>query len=154
MGDVQILDRNFRGWFVTVVKAQALNLAQFVDPEGRPCPSASSLRATDCAVLTTQNASSSNPRGPPYVVVQPLGKHGSGGSGGGASVWMMYSDTNLTHSLDSLFVGVVDTFVQHWPYTFADLQPVSSQHNLGGASEQQQQQVQPIVLHRSSKAQG
>jgi hypothetical protein len=75
----RILDRGFTDWFVTVVAAPSLNLAQF---GGAP----SSLNAEDCTVLTSANGSTALV---PYVCVQPLGKHGSGDAAG---VFMVYSD--------------------------------------------------------------
>ena len=72
----------------------------------------------------------------PYVCVQPLGKHGSGVSKG---VFMVYSDTAIDQRLAELFVGPEAHHVQHWPYTFGQLPPISIGPNASA-------QVQPVVL--------
>ena len=85
----------------------------------------------------------------PYVCVQPLGKHGGGEKAKG--VWLVYSDKKLTDTvLDGLFVGLhaAGTVRQHWPYTFARLNPfVATSSSKTEAEENAVQQVQPVVLH-------
>jgi prenylcysteine oxidase/farnesylcysteine lyase len=120
------LDRGFTGWFVTVVLASRLNVAQFDGAEVKLDPS-------DCTVLTSAHGTTADV---PYVCVQPLGKHGSGVSKG---VFMVYSDTAIDQRLAELFVGPEAHHVQHWPYTFGQLPPISIGPNASA-------QVQPVVL--------
>ena len=49
---------------------------------------------------------------------------------------MIYSDTSIQPHLEQLFTGVGQVLVQHWPYTFAGLDPIV----------QPERQLQPVVL--------
>ena len=49
---------------------------------------------------------------------------------------MVYSDTSIQPHLEQLFTGVGQVLVQHWPYTFAGLDPIV----------QPERQLQPVVL--------
>ena len=120
-----------RDWHVTVVQAETINQHQFRNTTGHPVPVPASLDPRDCIILTTANASG-NPT-PPYVCSQPLGKHGTGD---GRGVWMVYSDTDISHRLGELFSNPSQFIHQHWPYTFANLEPITDAGT----------QTQPIVL--------
>lgn len=122
------LDRGFSDWYVTVVEAEKINTEQFSG--GGMRNTTVKLNPADCTVLTTANGTTS---AVPYVCLQPLGKHGAGVSKG---VFMVYSNLPLAPHLDKLFVGVGQVLVQHWPYTFAALTPITSEH----------QQLQPVVV--------
>ena len=118
------LDRGFTDWHVTVVQAAEVDRAQFAPffapSSGAPLPK---------VLLTTANASEGS-GGVPWVVVQPLGKHGKvpDNSTEGAGVWMVYTDAPATDAvLSAIFVNVTHTFRQYWPYTFARLNPVPVQ---------------------------
>ena len=143
------LDRGFTDWHVTVLEAQSLAPSQFQCPQSpTELQRAQSLPidTDDCVVLTTANGTTSHT---PYVCVQPLGKHGGGEKAKG--VWLVYSDKKLTDTvLDGLFVGLhaAGTVRQHWPYTFARLNPfVATSSSKTEAEENAVQQVQPVVLH-------
>ena len=57
------------------------------------------------------------------MCLQPLGKHGQYGPAAGG-VFMVYSDTSIQPHVEQLFTGVGQVLVQHWPYTFAGLDPI------------------------------
>lgn len=140
------LDRGFTDWHVTVLEAQSLAPSQFQFPQSPTEPQSLPIDTDDCVVLTTANGTTSHT---PYVCVQPLGKHGGGDTAKG--VWLVYSDKKLTDTaLDALFIGLhaAGTVRQHWPYTFARLNPfVATPSNKAEAEENAVQQVQPVVLH-------
>lgn len=130
------LNRQFYPWYVTVVEAARINASQFlpyyVNSEGNQLPR---------VFLTSANGSSTNPK-TPWTVIQPLGKHGKGGKGEPKNVWLVYSDHDLSGKkpntlVDGLFEEVKTVYVQHWPYTFAHLKPLTGEPG----------ELQPIVLH-------
>ena len=120
------LDRGFTDWYVTVIKAGALDAKQF-----GPASAADPCTAHEgCIVLTTAAGSTEKT---PYVCIQPLGKHGEGP--GSENVWMVYSDEKPDPFV--LFTNVSAFESHHWPYTFSGLRPVT----------EPLAQLQPVVLH-------
>jgi hypothetical protein len=118
------------------VEADSIDSRQFVSERtGKKVP----LRPTDldlanCAVLTMSNVSANTHTH--FVTVQPLGKHGTTRNASGPSVWMVYSDKDVSDGLDEMFINVTNFYHHHWPYTFAALKPITAES-----------QLQPVVLH-------
>ena len=119
-------DRRYFDWFIHVVQADSVNPSQFLPYYTdvlRPIPS---------LIFTTTN-STSNDR-TPWIMIEPLGKHAKTEDTDG--VWLLYSDSSQTASLDKYFINVKESFEQYWPYTFPKLNPITGDEN----------EVQPIVL--------
>merc|ERR1719174_2478293 len=106
--------RAYRHWFVTVVCARG-GLA----PEFFGYPASHNLSWVQ-NVLTTQNTSSSVPFNVVQLETTPLAD--------GSAYWKLFSNADVTSHLDHIFRGVFEneTVVQHWPYTFPLLHPVSA----------------------------
>jgi len=117
------IDRGFTQWHVTLVQAADLNVDQFRPAKGWAC-------GGDCYVLTTASGTTA---ATPYVCLQPLGKHGQGTG----RVFLVYSDGPIDAATRArLFVNATDQLEQHWPYTFAQLAPITDAPA----------QTQPVVL--------
>jgi len=110
----QITYRSFVHWYVTLVLADGLNPFYFGTS---PVPD---------IVLTTENSTA------PFVIISPQAKSESTGK----IIYKIFSNGNMTSYLTRIFVGVSDSYVQVWRYTFPDLSPpmVSYQPTILGPS--------------------
>jgi len=100
----QFASRSFVHWFVTLVLADGLS------------PSYFGVSPVPDIVLTVENTTA------PFVVISPQVKSSSTGK----IIYKIFSNVNVTSYLPDIFVGVVDSYVQSWKYTFPDLSPPSS----------------------------
>jgi len=116
--------REFEHWYVTVVRAAAIDPAYFGLPPTATVPE---------NVLTKEGCAS------PFNVIQlevALAQ--------GDNLYKLFSNTDVQADLDQIFLGVSHVQVQHWPFTFPKLKPVAVPSAAGSAAASG---YQPIVLH-------
>eukprot|EP01113_Clastostelium_recurvatum_P012057 TRINITY_DN16218_c0_g1_i1.p1 TRINITY_DN16218_c0_g1~~TRINITY_DN16218_c0_g1_i1.p1 ORF type:complete len:365 (-),score=58.79 TRINITY_DN16218_c0_g1_i1:116-1210(-) len=109
-----ITPREFVEWHVTLVSASSLNPSYFGMPAGSTVPD---------LVVATGNSTA------PFAVINPMLKAPSGNT-----IYKIFSNSDISSLISSIFVGVRASYVHAWPFTFPRLDVVAPGH------------YQPIVL--------
>jgi prenylcysteine oxidase / farnesylcysteine lyase len=122
--------REFEHWYVTVVRAAAVDPAYFGLPPTATVPE---------NVLTKAGCASASGSPCPFNVIQLEVSLAQGDN-----VYKLFSNTDVQADLDHIFQGVSHVHVQHWPFTFPKLKPVAVPSAAGSAAVSG---YQPIVLH-------
>jgi len=99
-----VAKRAYQHWFVTLTLAKSVNPAYFGNIAKMPDN-----------IMTTYNSTA------PFVVLYPVAQAKSG-----LIVYKTFSNEDIQHLLNDIYIGVQDHFVQVWPFTFPDLSPQSA----------------------------